>query len=335
TVSRVFTNSSLVAERTRNRVLEAAERLNYRPNRNARTLRRGKSDMIGALYARRAPFADSIYGRLLTDLATTSSLNGQDLVLIPALGGVNHWRYKLTDQRVDGVLVVEPMPDGLSELLRRNPPPMVLLNLKTDLEVPTVTFDDVESGRLAARHLIDLGHRRLLYILQSGGSEDHYSRVDRLVGIREVADARPDVKLEVVRQHEDYMGKIVDDLAARPKATRPTGVIVYMDDMALDFHYLATQRGLSIPRDLSVVGFNNDEFSSRHPILTSVSLPIDEMAEQSLRLLNEQLELQVEARSRDASNEGPPVATMPASPPPLQPTLINRASSGPPPDAKR
>ena len=322
TVSRVFSGNAKVAEATRARVLAAAEQLRYRPNRRAQMLRTGRSNLIGLLFAADAPFVDGIYARLIRELSIAASRRGLDLVLIPTVGGVERWGLKVSDQRVDGCLVVQPMPRPLVGLLSRYPVPVVFLNLEADGTRPQVNVDDVAGGRAAAEHLYGLGHRRIGLVLwpEDKGDRFHYSVRQREEGVRAAAAAAGRPKPTLYRARPEGTATLLERLEKLTPARRPTGLIFYTDETAAAFHASALDAGVRLPDAYSTIGFNDQSAEQTWPSLTSVALPLDEMAELGVERLQRVIGVDAEG------NPPGPVG----SPEPLAPRLVVRASTAPP-----
>ena len=322
TVSRVFSGNAKVADATKARVLAAAEQLRYRPNRRAQMLRTGRSNLIGLLYAADAPFLHGIYAPLIRGLALGASRKGLDLVLIPTVGGVEEWGVKISDQRVDGCLVVQPMPRSLTDLLGRYPVPAVFLNLEVEGLRPQVTFDDAAGGTMAVEHLFELGHRRVAFVTPTPEHADytHYSLQQRERGVQAAAEAAGLPKPTTHRTDPEEMPHLIERLQGLTPARRPTGLIFYTDELAIAFHAAALEAGIRLPARYSTVGFNNQADGQTWPALTSVALPLDRMAELGVELLQRVIASDAKGNTRRGVK----------SPDPLTPELVVRASTGPP-----
>jgi DNA-binding LacI/PurR family transcriptional regulator len=317
TVSRVLNDSPQVSEETRERVRASIAALGYRPNPVARALSQGRCLTIGAV----VPFLTQPSAvERLRGLAGALDTSQYDLVLFNVESPVHrddHFHSVLRRGWVDGLLIFTlPVPDD--ELARlRHSLPVVLVDTQGD-DTPCVVTDDVEGGRLATRHLVALGHQRIAFI---GDTPDDgfgfVSSVKREQGYREVlAEAGLPVVEDLIRHgtHDhDVARHIAEDLLGR--RPRPTAVFAASDVQALGVIAAATDAGLRVPRDLSVVGFD-DVSISRYARLTTVRQPLFESGRLAARLMFDAL------ASRRAIEAG--VHELPLE-------LVERSTTGPPP----
>lgn len=285
TVSRAFSGSGPVAEETMRRINRAASDLGYRPNRRAQSFAAKRSRCIGLLYGQHAPFFAGLYHTLVTEIAADLGRDDHDLLLIPALGGAETWQPKLLDRRVDGCIVMQPAPIDLEPVVRDLQIPMVIVNIETDLPVCHILSDEREAGRIAANHLIKLGHHNFWFIRPDLRFCDHYSYRERIEGVREARAAvglDPDLPIAATENDEQVprlqRAFANTDPEAGPGERQPTAVICYDDHMAYGLIRDCYRRHIRIPNVLSVVSFNDDEFSGRTcPPLTTVRVPAAEM----------------------------------------------------------
>ena len=291
TVSRVLNDSPRVSERTRARVLAAIELLDYRPNPLARGLSRGRSQTLGVVvpFFTHASAVERLRGGV-------SSLDGSryDLVLFNVESPVHrdeHFATLTRRDRADGLLIMSlPPPAGSLVRLADAGVPVVLLDSHGP-GVPLVVTDDVEGGRLATRHLIDLGHEHIAFIgdepdnplgfTSSGARERGYHETMEAAGLKVGAgDVRhgPHVRTVARRMAEELLGE----------RDRPTAVFAASDTQALGVLEAARARGIDVPDDLSVVGFDDVEVSS-YAGLTTVRQPLFESGRRAAELLLESL----------------------------------------------
>ena len=287
TVSRVLNDSPQVSPATRARVLAAIETLGYRPNPFARGLARGRCQTIGVV----VPFfthASAI--ERLRGVVSALDSSRYDLVLFDVESPLHlqeHFR-SLTDRgRADGVLVltVPPAEDDLARLKVAGVP-VVLIDARAP-GLPAVVTDDVEGGRLASRHLVELGHRRIAFI---GGDPDDVfgftSSAKRERGYAEVLEragipVRP--SLRRYGPHDRSAGQaLAADLLAGDD--RPTAIFASSDVQAVGVCAAAAAAGLGVPEDVSVVGFDDIELAT-YAGLTTVRQPLFESGRFGARLL--------------------------------------------------
>jgi len=279
TVSTVVRGSDVVAARTRRRVLAAIEQLGYRPNALARQLRRGRAPIIGVI-ARdlRNPFIAEMASFVEREVARFGLA-----AMFCATEGDNDRE----EQAV--VLMLENRVSGLVFLSFLNQPE--LLGRRIDGQVPTVfiaadepwadsvTVDEHRGGELVARHLIELGHRRLAFV-----GPMHYDHADsrRLEGFLRVA---ADLRLQPTLISWDPPDGPVS-VGASPTQwrhllsghDRVTGVFAANDFAAIDLLDVADAIGVLVPKDLSIVGFDDVAMASLRRInLTTISQRREEL----------------------------------------------------------
>jgi len=275
---------------TRQRVLEAADRLGYAPNGLARGLRLRRSNTIGFVsdHIATTPFA----GKIILGAQAAAAEQGL-LLLVLNTGGdrdLESTEIELLLQRqVDGVLYaamshrVLPVPDRLREV------PTVLLDaLPDDLSVPSVVPDEVGGGYSAVRELIDHGHRRIAF---ATNTEDIPATHGRLEGYQRALHEAgiPFDPALVTAEFCDSAGGYAASLRLLDVAAevRPTALFCFNDRMAMGAYRAAAELGLAIPHDLSVIGFDNQELicDGLVPTLTTVELPHYEMGARAVALL--------------------------------------------------
>jgi LacI family transcriptional regulator len=287
TVSRVLNESPRVSAATRARVLAAIEALDYRPNPLAQGLSRGRCQTLGAVvpFFTHASAVERLRG-------VVSGLDGSryDLVLFNVESPVHrdeHLASLTRRDRADGLLVVSlPAPPAEIDRLLRAGMPIVALDTRAP-GVPAVVTDDVEGGRIATRHLLSLGHERIAFI---GDALDNpfgfTSSPDRERGYRQsLVEAGLPVVGDLVR-HGPHVRADARDLTDQLLAlrSRPTAVFAASDTQALGVLEAARAAGLDVPRDLSVVGFDDVEVSS-YAGLTTVRQPLFESGRLAVELL--------------------------------------------------
>ena len=283
TVSRVLNGSPQVSDATRARVLAAIEALDYRPSPLARGLSRGRSETIGVL----VPFFTqaSAVERLRGVVAALGD-SGYDLVLFDVESPHHrdeHLAALTRRDRADGLLVLSlpPPPDQLARLVAAGVP-VVLVDARGE-GVPTVVTDDVEGGRIATRHLVELGHHRIAFMGETPDNPFGFTATAlRERGWAEVVGGS-DPALVRYCAHDRAAAYVVatELLAARP---RPTAVFASSDVQATGVLAAAAALGLRVPEDVSVVGFDDIEISA-YAGLTTVRQPLFESGRLGAQLL--------------------------------------------------
>lgn len=279
------------------RVKRLAKQMGYVPNHSARRLAAGKSMAVGLIYAQAAIFPDGLYPALASVASEQLAKADYDLMLIPAIGRFEDWSRKLADQRVDGCLVMQPMPLGLDDMIRQTAMPTVLVNLTSDLPVPHILFDDAAGMGQVVDHLRARGHRRIAFFRdvteelaeRRREPEPHYSIAERERAF--VQSGEPDTRPVFHETPANFARRLAD----MPPQTRPTAIVAYKDREAITLMLELRRVGLYVPGDIAVAGFDDSEFSRyAMPPLTSIRLGIEAMA----RLAIDELMAQIEAGER-------------------------------------
>nr|MDT0658993.1 LacI family DNA-binding transcriptional regulator [Micromonospora sp. DSM 115978] len=316
TVSKVLNGRSDVAPGTRARVEASLERHRYR--RRASRPKPGGAQLDLVFHEFNSAWAMEII-RGVELVAATAKVG----VLLSQLGGV----HRLQREWLDGVLTRRPLGVLLvlcnltqSQRLRlqRQRIPVVVIDTDsaTSASVPTVGSNNWNGGLLAARHLLDLGHRRIAII---SGQEDVLCSRARLAGFRFAHDeAGVPVDPSLVRYGNFYVDAgYKHGLELLSRVDRPTAIFAGSDLQALGVLQAARRLGIEVPRDLSVVGYDDLPVAAWiGPALTTVNQPLQDMAGTATRML---LDL---ARGVD----------LPTSRVDLVTELVVRESTAPPPD---
>ena len=290
TVSRALAFPDRLRPETRERVLAAVQRLGYTPNEAARALRAGASRMV--LVVVPYLYSGAFFSGLINGIDAELSAEGYTMI-VGSLDGIEEKARRLVAlvyaQQIDGVIVLTgqvPVIDGRS--LRDAGVPLVSVCCQMDMPLlPTVLVNDEECAIAQTRHLIDLGHRNLLYV---SGPEDHYNEIVRYRGYLKAATASNAKTLRYTGAYTFESGAA----AARYFLSldrRPTGVVCCSDEMAIGFIKTVTGAGVAVPDDVSVVGFDGIEFADYcEPTLTTIRQPRRELGAAGARALLDSLQ---------------------------------------------
>lgn len=276
TVSRVLNGKGAVSEEARVRVEAAILSLGYEPNAGARQIRSGRSELVGVLLpSLEVPF----FGVLAQSIERHMFRNGyQSLICNTEEQEANELRYvsTLIRQQVAGIIIASVgSSENIGRLVDRDIP--IIAVDRPHGQVDAVSVDHREGGRLMARHLLDLKHRRISIV----GAPAHSLPIRlRVEGIREVlSDAGID-PLDVTLGKEHSFEACQSAAREIIAHNRPSAIIGTTDIAAIGAISAAHDAGLSLPRDLSVIGFDNLPFSAQcHPALTTVGQPIETLGE--------------------------------------------------------
>jgi LacI family transcriptional regulator len=291
TASRALSGAYGVHKETREKVLSAAKKLGYRPNLTARGLVTGKSHTIGLLVSdiRNPYFAEVARG--VEDAAFAAAF---DVILCNSdLNSAKQVKYlhSLLEKNVDGILMNSTAAltaEQCSELTGYGVPVTLLNRPAGKYPFSTVLGDNYEGGRLAGQYLFGLGHRSVAHLT---GNRSHGNFADRCRGFVDVWNAQSDSLAPViVRGEHSFQGGYEMAGALFAKHPEVTAVFAANDVIALGVLKAAAETGRSIPEDLSVMGFDNLEFTALvHPALTTIHQPKYEMGRAAVEILLRQI----------------------------------------------
>ncbi len=293
TVSLVLNGVSGIRIRaeTRQRVLEAAARLNYRPHAGARHLVRGRSEVI-AFVMRQTPdqiFADAFLPEVLRGLSGTLREASLHLLIFPLSPdqAPEETALLLQERRVDGMILSGPRFEDQEWLERWGQEiPVVLLGHLAGSALPSVDVDNAQAAAMATRHLLGLGHRRIGLITNAPLS--YTASYERWLGYRralEEAGVPYDETLVAFGAFTPASGAAaMERLLALPDP--PTAIFVASDVVAFGALQAARRRGLRVPQDLALVGFDDVPLAAYvDPPLSTVHLPAEDLGREAGRLL--------------------------------------------------
>lgn len=289
TVSNVLNRPQVVSERTAAKVSAAIEKLGFVRNDVARQLRAGHSRSFGlvVLDARNPFFMDVTQG------AQQRALENGYTVLMGTSDGSPTTEQQLLDlfeeQRVAGILI-SPMHNDLAQLwkIRETGTPVVLVDRGSgDRSFSSVSVDDVEGGRLAVQHLVDLGRRRIAFV---GGPQSIEQVKHRLEGAQSVIAATPDAILEYLPTMALTVmeGRMIGErILTAPTSRRPDGVFAANDLLAMGLLQAFFMSGkIRVPEDIALVGYDNIDFTESAIVpITTISQPAGEIGRTAVDVL--------------------------------------------------
>lgn len=291
TVSNVLNRPHLVAPATRQRVLEAIGRLGYVRNDSARQLRAGRSRTVAIVVL-------DVANPFFADVVRGAEMEAEEsgVVVVVCNSGEDPTRERrhleiLEEQRVQGVLItpVHDGPDSRLELLISRGTPVVLVDRGSGHHNRcSVAVDDVLGGRLAGAHLLDLGHTRIAYV---GGPFSIQQVADRHTGAAGAIGTDGDLRVVETASLSVAAGRrAAGEIADLPAAQRPTAVFCANDLLALGVLQEMTLRGLRVPRDIAIVGYDDIEFASAAAVpLSSIRQPREQLGRTATQLLLEEV----------------------------------------------
>ena len=281
TVSHAFRNPQRVSAATREKVLAAAAEVGYTPNSLAVSLRTARSGNIVCIIP---DVSDSFNSEIIKAIEKVARLRGYSVLLGDTQGSAKREREfaaMTRSHQADGIILMsQRLPfdrpgrkDSADEL-----PPMVSgCEYTGNNDFPAVTIDDHKAAVDATNHLIGYGHKSIAVI--TGDMESTSSKA-RLAGFREAMAAAGlsiDERLVLFGGYTAQSGEMAANKLLMQK-TRPTAIFCFSDEIALGCMYALQQQGFAVPKDISVIGFDNIPFAKYFvPSLTTIAQPTEEI----------------------------------------------------------
>lgn len=284
---------------TQRRVLEAARELGYRPNASARSLLTGKFGNVAMLQSLRAAYLPA---PLLLGMAEALSEHNMHLSLAEVPDNVmDEARYlpkSMRELSADGLIInrIVRLPESFIRAAQALQTPAIFLNVKQKDDC--VHPDDLAGGRLAANHLLALGHRRILYVGAAVNEPEHYSEIDRRLGYeQEMQEAGVEPWLLRLPADPTTEQQALNDprvAVAREflanASPRPTAIIAYEFAEAMAVLHAAHQLGLRISQDLSLLMFHSHRDHRICIPVTTISNSVRHVGQEAVRMLIEKIE---------------------------------------------
>ena len=290
TVSRVIQNPDAVKEKTRMKVLQAIEELNYQPNVLARYFRRTETKTILVMVP---SIENNVFPQMIAGIDLIAHQSGYKVLLGNTYQDPDKaysYLEELKQKQVDGVILLTTRLDNnvITDIADKYPV-VLTSDFIAELNVPTVAIDNISSARNAVEHLLQLGHQRVGMI--TGPLDIPLSR-DRLKGYRQALLERgigiDGVLIQEGDHHYESGYNQMNKFLALENP--PTAIFAANDSMAMGAVKAVKAHGLRVPEDIGVVGFDNIQFSDIfEPSLTTVAQPFMEMGQRSMELLLKQI----------------------------------------------
>jgi len=278
TVSRVINNVPTVRQSSKDKVFEAIKELNYQPNAAARSLARGKTNVIGLIIPNLTdPFIMEVVDRVDRELEKMGYFLALSVIEKTEEDCKARSNFLFQHERVDGILIMTPLfeRDYVNSLKAKNLPFVILDNQIYPFTEPSIVVDNYKGGYEVTRYLLELGHNKIGYI---GGPEELLAAVQRGKGYM---NALEEIGLEpFCMERGDY------DISTGYEVTKkwiesdklPTAIFAGDDHIAFGVIDALRQFNIRVPEDVSVVGFDDHPFASKlHPFLTTVKQPAVEI----------------------------------------------------------
>jgi DNA-binding LacI/PurR family transcriptional regulator len=315
TVSRALRNAPDVNIETRNAVVALSEELSYQPSRLALSLQQKQTHNIGVI----VPNLDYVIATMVKGIDEVALEAGYTVMVCQSnesFGREMVNTRRLLDSLVDGFIISVSSEtkvfDHFKKIQQKNMPMVVFDRVSADLVAPKVKLDNIEGGYLAGEHLVDQGYKRIAVL---AGPKNLAISNERLEGcVKAIKKSRQKIDPAHIihcgfNQQNAYEATL-DLLKAKP---RPDAIFTISDRMAIGAMLAIKEKGLSMPKEIGLVGFNNEPVTSLvTPGISSVEQPAFEIGKAAAKLFLEQMHHEEDLSSVESI---------------LKPRLVVRASS--------
>ncbi len=291
TVSRVLNGSSAVNPETKQKVMEWVRKLDYQPNRIARSLSQKRSNLLGIIIP---DVANPYFAEVLKAVEQAADLNGYTILLCDSRGNLQKEKQSLNilrSHQVDGIFLVPVSKDASQHNIPKQCEVPVVAITQNVEPLDSIYVSHTRGGALVAHHLLELGHTHIAFI---GVRDDEKCR-----GLREALTTRglafDDENLIMLERAWDPVGshEVHTKLRAyldRKKAVDVTALFAINDLVAFIAVHILQEYGYAVPDDMAVVGFDNTFLAHEaRPQLTSVAQPVAEIARLGMDRLLERI----------------------------------------------
>ncbi len=277
-----------ISRETSQRVLAVARELDYRPNGVARMLARKRTDTVAIVFQHAHYFSEA--SAFLTEAmhGVCQECIEQELDVLLHTKPTEEPSAEadaLSDGRVDGVLMLRDDNDPtLAALTDRGTPLVLFFSRANDPRISYVDCDNFMGGKIAGRHLVELGHQRFGMVI---GSPNSIDSADRFHGYRSAIEAAGHtLEPRHIARMESPRADIGELIAMMKGPDRPTALFVWSDDVAFECMKAFRDFRIRVPQDVSLVGFDSTSACTlMDPPLTSVRQPVIEMARRAVQIL--------------------------------------------------
>jgi DNA-binding LacI/PurR family transcriptional regulator len=303
TVSRVLNGSQTITVRpeTRQRIIDTARRLRYRPNAIARGLKTASAGALGLLVP---SLRNPVYSSIIRGAFDRAWAGGMVVLLAEDTGGTSAqqaYESLVGEGRIDGLLIASARPGNpILKRFAEDLVPCVFVNRRHRGSGCNVSMRKEDAGRMAAEHLLELGHRRLGHLSGPQRLDTARRRMQGFVDVATAAGA--EVQIEEAAFDERGGAQAMSTLLSGRRP--PTGVFVSNINQSVGALAAARIKGVLVPADVSVVGYDDDPLAEYLEVpLTAIRMPLWELGATAVDVLVEQLH---GGAPRDVELETPP-----------------------------
>lgn len=287
TVSRALSGSTEIGEETRRRILKLCKEMGYTPNSVARSMVKRRTDILGLIVT---SMNNPFMSELTAHLEIYARKRGYNLMICNS--SYDHDLEKevfslLVSRQVDGIIIIpvgHESYDSLSALTKQVPTVFISENMQNYPE-NYVSVDNYRGMQIATEYLYSLGHRRILYFGARQDSKTHQLRLDGYLSTCDKLGIEPRVlRSNYSRSSREVGYAMAGEYFSHKNAE--TAILCAADMLAIGVMHAAYEAGIRIPKDISLMGFDNISFSALPQIdLTTINQPTQQMAISAVDML--------------------------------------------------
>lgn len=289
TVTRVLANFPHVSQKTRKKVLQACQTINYRPNIIASSLRSNKSLALGVIVP---TFKHTFYARFLNQVEEECKKAGYHIIVVQGRKTDNLISLEWADlefllaRQIEGLLIDLELPFDILRKLKKEKIPLVFIDVPpANYNFPFVGTADFEGGKEITSYLIKRGHRKIVFL---AGLPGHYTSERRLEGYKSALSENNIGFSKKLVEYTDYSseGSYLSTVKMLSKKIKFTAIVGANDYVAIGALSALNQRNIKVPDEISVVGFTGDEIGAYTiPPLTTMVQPIEKIGIKAVNII--------------------------------------------------
>ena len=283
TVSRVINNVPTVSDKNRVKVEEAIAALKFKPNVSAQRLARGINNAIGLVMPGYPGIFHSYYAiELIRGVGHACETQRMDMVF-----HITDGHNPINSNNVDGIIFADIIENRkqVESAMALGTPVMIINNQVDDIDVNYVAIDNREGGRIVAEYLTGFGHERIATITGKLTTQSGAQRLEGFKGYLEESNGGIPQEYIIEGDYSRRSARLAAEEFLKLDK-RPTAIFAASDDMALEAIAVLLEKGLRVPEDISVIGFDDNPACLFGPVaLTTVRQPLFQMAEQAVKAL--------------------------------------------------
>ena len=300
TVSRILNDLDGYSEETRKRVMQVIDEIGYQRNDIARNLKMKSTHTIGVLLPK---VSTNFYIEILSGIEDFAHINGYSVVICNAGDSgkrTEEYIRVMIERQMDGIIVCSLPPEKslIEKIIGVNIPVILISTLYNGYDIPYVKVDDYTASYAAVEYLIKNGHKKIAML---GGEEsDPIAGIPRLEGfIKALKDNNLEVRENLIK-HSGFSFK--DGITSMEELLKEkekfTAIFATCDDIAVGALSVAHKRGIKVPDDISIIGYDNTQAAEMsYPALTTLAQPLYEMGQKSVEMIIKKISSNDEVKS--------------------------------------